>query len=99
RFIDDYQIDSASAATLLAQGNGGKVDAQIYHDFFVSYDFGSVGETSRWRQLLADTQVRLGVKNVFNTKPPFDASNTANYYSGYGDPRLAGYTLSIKRSF
>ena len=99
RYIDDYQLDSASAATLLAQGNGGKVDAQIYHDLFVSYTFGPQTKARWWRQLLADTQVRLAVRNVLNTEPPFDASNTANYYSGFGDPRLANYSISLKRRF
>ena len=75
------------------------MDAQSYHDFFVSYTFGPRDETSRWRHLLSGTQVRVGVKNAFNTEPPFDASNTANYYSGFGDPRLANYTLSLTHRF
>lgn len=99
RYIDDYVLNSFSAATILAQGNGGRVDAQIYHDVFVSYDFRRRETTGWWAPLLADTQLRLTVRNVLNTEPPFDASNTANYYSGFGDPRLANYSLSLTRRF
>lgn len=99
RYIDDYQLDSASAATLLAQGNGGHVGSQLYHDVFVGYTFSRADGPTGWRQWLAGTEVRLGVKNVFNTEPPVDVSNTANYYSGFGDPRLAHYTLSLTHRF
>ena len=99
RYLDDYRLANASAATLLAQGNGGKVEAQTYHELFLSYTIGPRDESSRRRDLLSGTQVRVGVKNAFNTEPPFDASNTANYYSGFGDPRLANYTLSLTHRF
>lgn len=99
RYIDDYLLDTFSAATLLAQGNGGRIESQVYHDIFVSYTFGAQDKSARWRQLLTGTQLRLGVRNLFNTEPPVDVSNTTNYYSGFGDPRLANYTLSLTHRF
>lgn len=99
RYIDDYLLFNANAATLLGQGNGGRVESQTYHDLFLSYTFGRTENSARWRHLLAGTQLRVGVKNVFNTEPPFDASNTTNYYSGFGDPRLANYTISLTHRF
>lgn len=102
RYIDDYRIDATflGSSILLAQGNEGRVDEQWYHDCFVSYDFDHGAFDSRpWGRLLAGTELRIGVQNVFNTEPPFDASNATTYYSGYGDPRLAAYTISLKRRF
>jgi iron complex outermembrane recepter protein len=99
RYIDDYLLDTTSAATLLGQGNAGRIDSQVYHDVFASYSFPAQPGNGRWQGLWSNTQVRVGVKNLFNTEPPFDASNTANYYSGFGDPRLASYYVSVKRRF
>ena len=99
RFIDDYMLNSTNNAVLLAQGNGGKVNSQTYHDVFVSYNFGIRNGEGWWNHLLSDTQVRVGVRNLLNRKPPIDISNTANYYSGFGDPRLANYTISLTRRF
>jgi outer membrane receptor protein involved in Fe transport len=103
RYFDTYQVadptNPASAAVILSQGNAGRVPSQVYHDFFASYRFSSdsSGSGARW---LAGTEVQLGIKNVFNTKPPVDVSTNAyDYYSAYGGPRLATYYLSVKKSF
>jgi outer membrane receptor protein involved in Fe transport len=42
--------------------------------------------------------VQVGVKNVFNTKPPYDVATSIGY-SAYGDLRLASYWLSLKKEF
>jgi outer membrane receptor protein involved in Fe transport len=50
--------------------------------------------------LLTNTEWQLGIRNLFNTKPPLDVSNASGgYYSGFGDPRLASYYLSLKKAF
>ena len=50
--------------------------------------------------MFRDTQVTLGVQNVFNTSPPILASTFAqNGFSPYGDGRLARYSLSVRRQF
>jgi outer membrane receptor protein involved in Fe transport len=42
------------------------------------------------------------VNNVFNKEPPLDVvalGTESSGYSTYGDPRLANYSLSIRKSF
>jgi CRISPR-associated Cas5-like protein len=81
-------------------GFNGWINGQIYHDLFVQYSWGKAAAGSGFlSRALADTSVQLNVTNVFNHYPPFDPSNTSEYYSYYGDIQLATYTLSIKHSF
>lgn len=77
---------------VLGQG-GASVPSQMYHDLLVGYRFAEAG-------LLSDVDVQLGIKNVLDEVPPFDAyySVTA-FYSPFGDPRLRSYSLSIAKSF
>ena len=106
RYFSSYYVadpnSEASAGRFLAQGNGGRVPDQMYHDLSARYQFetspaGSGGSLSN---LLHGLQVRAGVRNVFNKKPPLDLSQYSNYYfSGFGDPRLTTYYLSIRKSF
>lgn len=97
-YYHSYKLASYSTATEIAiQGNGGVVPKQIYHDVFASYDFGLSGTASSW---LDKTEIQLGIRNIFNEAPPFDAN--ARYFgmfSPYGDPRMATYSLSIKKAF
>jgi outer membrane receptor protein involved in Fe transport len=101
RYLDSYQIDASRvfdsggpANAILAQGNGGRIPSQTYHDLFLTWRAGSTA-----MDLIANTEWQLGVRNVFNTEPPLDVSNTNGYYSGFGDPRLASYYLSLKKGF
>jgi len=54
-------------------------------------------------QALANTETSLGIRDVFDTKPPFEAnaklSGPYGMYSYFGDPRLASYYLSVRRNF
>lgn len=85
-----------SADLFLIQGSD-EVPSQIYHDVVASYRFEGV---DRLFSHADDLTVRLGVKNVFNKKPPLDAGfYSAGFYSPYGDPRLAQYWLSLTTSF
>lgn len=87
-----------SATSQAAQG-GRFVPEQTYHDVQASYQFPSRGSNnSRLSQWLANTSVQVGVKNVFNTKPPYDVATSIGY-SAYGDLRLASYWLSLKKEF
>jgi outer membrane receptor protein involved in Fe transport len=104
RYIGSYKIDVSQVLgagngtdLLQAQGNGGRVKSQNYHDLFVTY---RVHGSAAAPAFLAGTEWQLGVRNVFNTTPPLDVSNAfGGYYSGFGDPRLASYYLSVKKSF
>jgi iron complex outermembrane recepter protein len=95
RYFDSYCLLSACAEgpSTLSQGST-SVPSQLYHDVSVRYRFaqGMLGS------LLDDTDVRFGVTNIFDRKPPVDFS-TAVPYSTYGDPRLASYYLTVRKSF
>jgi outer membrane receptor protein involved in Fe transport len=51
------------------------------------------------QSLASGWTVQVGVKNVFNTLPPFDAYYGPYYYSPYGDPRLRDLWVGIKHDF
>jgi outer membrane receptor protein involved in Fe transport len=82
-----------------AQG-GNSVPSQVFHDMYVGYRFAPAAARSIGGGLLDDVSVQLGVKNVFDKAPAFDAfySITA-YYSPFGDPRMRSYSLSVAKSF
>jgi outer membrane receptor protein involved in Fe transport len=88
-----HYIISTNATFVALQGRDGYVPSQVYHDAAATYSFGS---GAGW---LADTQLRLGIQNVFNKRPPVDMNFTYMMYSVFGDPRLASYTLSLRHSF
>jgi len=81
-----------------AQGSD-SIPAQTVHDIFVQYAFGATSLSRRAYGALSHVTVQAGIKNVFNSLPPFDALNSPYFYSGYGDPRLRSYQLSLKKGF
>jgi len=86
------------ASYIAAQGNGGRVASQIYHDVLLKYQIGT--NAGGWGgNSLSGIEVQLNLRNVFNHEPPFDAMNTAGFYSVFGDPRLASYSLTLKKKF
>ncbi|MDB6170058.1 MAG: hypothetical protein JWM88_2922 [Verrucomicrobia bacterium] len=95
---------SDSAATVafrtLNQGSD-HIPSQTYHDAFVSYRLPDADSSSRfWSKVRSGTEVTIGIRNIFNKAPPFDAQNTAfGYYSYYGNPRLATYYVMLKHTF
>lgn len=95
RYLDSYLVADptlpASSVTLLNQG-GSRVPSQLYHDVQVAYDIPFA------RTWLAGAQVQLAINNLLNEKPPLDVSRPP-FYSAFGDPRLASYSLSLRMSF
>lgn len=89
---------STTALSILNQGSS-KIPEQIYHDVQVRYEWGP--KLAGWQRFLARTQVTLGVQNVFNTLPPAVATTSTGSggYSPFGDPRLARYTLTVRKRF
>lgn len=81
-----------------AQG-GFTIPSQIYHDLFGSYTFGGAQGNGAVRNVLADLTIQFGIRNVFNTLPPFDAHTPVYYYSTYGDSRLRDFRISLRKSF
>ena len=70
-----------------------KIGSQTYSDLYVSYDFKSSG-------VLDGTNIRLGIQNVFDQKPPAVASGIDQLgYSSFGDPRLQRFTLALRKHF
>jgi hypothetical protein len=76
-----------------AQG-GFTIPSQMYHAIFGSYGFGKTPV-----RLLSNVTIQFGIKNLFNTLPPFDAFYNPYYYSPYGDPRLRDYWVSVRKGF
>ncbi len=97
RYFDSY-IVSTNPAQIAAQGSL-KVPSQSYHDVMVSRTFPAGAGDSGAARLLDDVDVTLGIKNLFDSRPPVDVGNPTYYYSWYGDPRLSTYYLSLTKRF
>lgn len=105
-YFDSYQVNANEetwqAAHIANQGNGGRVPSQIYHDAFVNYDF-ALSSSNSVPSWLSGTQVQLGIRNLFNKRPPVDMGEAASigyaYYSPFGSPRLASYYLTVTTRF
>jgi hypothetical protein len=97
RFVDSSLQRLASVAP---QGSD-RIPSQHYHDVFVARRFpqATAGDASWFRRALSRTELQIGVQNVLNKTPPFDAFRTPYYISSYGDARLATYTLTVRKNF
>jgi outer membrane receptor protein involved in Fe transport len=101
-----YQQFNLNGVTtdVLEQGSP-TIPSQTYNDAFVGYRFPDPGhgdETSWASRSLSGVRIQLGLKDVFNKVPPFDAfySGVAgDYTSPLGDPRLRSYWLSVTKAF
>lgn len=95
-FYDSYFLNTAHTVNP-GQGSA-TVPSQIYHDLTAVYRLPFAGRAPS----LPETELMLGVRNVFNKAPPIDVVGrgfSAPGYSYYGDPRLASYYVSLKMSF
>jgi outer membrane receptor protein involved in Fe transport len=96
-------VDSTLQRTAyLAQQGSDHIPSQHYHDVFVARRFpqATTPNAAWWRRALSRSELQVGVQNVLNTTPPFDAYYSPNYLiSRYGDPRLATYTLTVRKNF
>jgi iron complex outermembrane receptor protein len=88
----------ATEAAIRLQGNGGVVPSQTYHDMYVAWRPGEVFQQG----LLSGTEVQLGLRNVFDEMPPFDASIFAIYgyhHSPLGNALGRSYQISLAKRF
>jgi len=98
--VANPELDSSSVM-INAQGNGGRVPRQLYHDL-----------SARWRpsgiaganggllnSFLANVEVSGGIRNVFDKRPPVDMSSDFFFYSYLGDVRMRTYYLQLKYAF
>jgi iron complex outermembrane receptor protein len=91
RYYDSYYL-LTSHGVVPNQGSA-TVPSQAYHDVTARYRI----EGNAGISLLSNTEFQLGIRNVFDKEPPVIAADP--YYSTFGDPRLASYFLSVKKSF
>lgn len=106
RYIGRYTYGSAyglgGAYPYYVGTPNGWVPGQIYHDIFAGYRLGKVGKTgSWWQKALFNSSIQVGLKNLFNTYPPYDAygSQGGTAYSPYGDARLRDYFVTVTKDF
>jgi len=101
RYHGRYKSDAAPAVapTQLPDTNTLGMSARVYHDAFLRYRF-SPTATNGVRGWLGGTEVLLGVRNLFNAAPLFDASLPSNLFlNANGDLRGDSYYMSLKREF
>ncbi len=92
RVCNSFDIEFTCEQAETWQG-ASKIPSQNYSDIYVSYDFASGG-------ILSDVNVRLGIQNVFDQKPPVVASGIDQTgYSSFADPRLQRFTLAVRKHF
>jgi iron complex outermembrane receptor protein len=87
---------------VLTQAQGGySIPSQVYHELFAGYSFHAAAGPRAWsvNSILSNVTVQVGIKNIFNTSPPFDAFYSPYFYSPYGDPRLRDYWLTVRKGF
>ncbi|MBL8266258.1 TonB-dependent receptor domain-containing protein, partial [Steroidobacter sp.] len=93
-----YNVGGVTTYTS-AQGSS-TIPSQLYHDIYASYQFDKAGGGGLADSLLSNVGVQVGIKNVFDKVPPFDAYYAAsNYYSPFGDPRLRSFYLTLQKKF
>jgi outer membrane receptor protein involved in Fe transport len=109
RYFGSYHLYGAQGGRLSKLYGGGNnygtyvtmegsptVPSQTYNDVTLGYAFG----TGSGRRILDGLSIQVGVKNVFNKIPPFDAGPYGVLMeSPYGDLRLRDFWISVKRAF
>lgn len=89
-------LDIFVEASVLSQGSD-TVPSQTYHDAFGEYRFDELDWAG---SILSGTSIRIGIRNVFDKSPPILASTAPSQgFSGYGDPRMRSFSVSIRKSF
>lgn len=89
RFLDGYwlNIDRSYSS---AQG-AARLSSEMYHDVVVGY---RTGESD---SILSNMEIRVGLKNVFDTKPRYLAT-FENLYDPWGSPALSTYYVTLRKA-
>jgi outer membrane receptor protein involved in Fe transport len=72
--------------TIVPLQGSARISGQMYNDIYGSY------------RIFKNTEIRAGVNNVLDHKPPTVATSSS-FYSGFGDPRLSNFYVSIHQKF
>ena len=95
-----YALQHSVPQTIFTQAQGGySIASQVYHDVSVRFAFDGLASRGAAGHVLSGLLIQAGVKNVFNSVPPFDPYYYPYFYSPYGDPRLRDFFVSIKKEF
>jgi outer membrane receptor protein involved in Fe transport len=104
RYYDSYftadPAVASNAAHIRLQGNGGRVPSQSYHDLTVNWASDYSGRDVSG--FLTGTEFQLGIRNIFDKTPPFDANiyNTVRtFHSPLGDPLGRTWQAAITKRF
>ncbi len=101
QYFDSYRVvradpNSPSNADVVRFQGATRIPHQAYVDLALSRSFDLQGSAGRLTRL----DVRLGVQNLFDKRPPIDADpDYERYYSPYGDPRRRRGELAISARF
>ncbi|UAJ12531.1 TonB-dependent receptor [Polymorphobacter megasporae] len=98
QFYASYLVASssgtpASNAQLIAYQGSDRIPAQVYFDLTATYHFDRGGPVPH------GTQVRFGVLDVFDQRPPTVTDPNTTGYSYYGDPRRRRFELTVAVPF
>jgi iron complex outermembrane receptor protein len=108
RYISSYGVYGSpgapvTSATYTTMQGSDHVPGQLYHDIFGSYFFGrgaqKSGESKVVRSLLKGLSLKAGIRDLFNTAPPYDAFRGPYYYSNYGSARMREYWITVGKDF
>lgn len=100
RYFGSYKTRN-TAADLTRQGSD-TVSSQASHDVVAGYRFdtrrGYDSADGSWQgKLLSGVSLQVGVRNVLNTPPSFDA--VYRYFSPYGESRPRSFWVNVRKSF
>jgi outer membrane receptor protein involved in Fe transport len=99
---NEYVGTTSPTAVYVTELGGLRVPSQMYHDVFVTYKMPSAKAGAKWwEKALSRTDIQLGIKDVFNSVPPFDSffQSTTYYSPVISDMRLRDFMVSVKKSF
>lgn len=84
----------ANHAVDVNQGSA-RIPSQVYHDVFARYGLSGLSLFGN----LESAEVQVGIQNLFDRSPPFNARNAISFYDFLGDPRLRRYSISLVTRF
>jgi len=105
RYTGPYTVGSyygSNGGEPLEGSYNGWVPGQLYHDVNAGFRIPkATGSGSKWRYLTQGISIQVGVKDIFNHAPPYDAiyGIAPFWYSTYGSIDMAEYYITFKKSF
>ncbi len=83
-----------------AQGGDGTIPAQDIHDVVMSYRFNDTSGRGILAGITSGMTVSMGIRNVFDTPPAFDAGPFAlGFFSPFVDVRMREGWITLTRAF